>query len=407
MPQQPYHVYVDLDAVNNDFSSKSPPLLRFDETRDYPFLDGDSAEYFCSVVRFSIQTANSLPVFIPKMDPTSAVTVNGIPVETVYKITMQYVRAAPPPGEGEQVVLVCTLPVHFQPTYDEATIPRNGAVPPDYYYIYNYGDFLAMINSTLRNLVKDSELGTAMAGFPCCPPFMEMDPNTLKCSITADKIFFTNEMNGKPVIPVYPQPVLRLFFNSSLAALFPSFPYEPYDKSGDLNFQVIFNNQNNVNSVQLNTNPYALSLADNTVPNSVRPGIQIVQEISGVPLWNPVASLVFTTSLLPIVPTQTSTPKVFNDTSTVISASGQPNIASMLADFEVNINPTDQYRPDITYVPPGEYRLIDMYSTYNLNKLDLAVFWKDVFGNLNPFHLQPGCSAHVKLMFRRKDIYSV
>ena len=43
MPQQPYHVYVDLDAVNNDFSSKSPPLLRFDETRDYPFLDGDSA----------------------------------------------------------------------------------------------------------------------------------------------------------------------------------------------------------------------------------------------------------------------------------------------------------------------------------------------------------------------------
>ena len=37
MPQQPYHVYVDLDAANSDFSSKSPPLLRFDETRDYPF----------------------------------------------------------------------------------------------------------------------------------------------------------------------------------------------------------------------------------------------------------------------------------------------------------------------------------------------------------------------------------
>ena len=84
MPQQPYHVYIDLDAVNNDFSSKNPPLLRFDETRDYPFLEGDNAEYFCSVV-FSSQAANSLPVFIPKMDPNSAVAVNGIPVETVYK----------------------------------------------------------------------------------------------------------------------------------------------------------------------------------------------------------------------------------------------------------------------------------------------------------------------------------
>ena len=42
-----------------------------------------------------------------------------------------------------------------------------------------------------------------------------------------------------------------------------------------------------------------------------------------------------------------------------------------------------------------------MHSTYNLNKTDLAVYWKDVFGNLSPFYLQPGRSARVKLMFRR------
>ena len=48
------------------------------------------------------------------------------------------------------------------------------------------------------------------------------------------------------------------------------------------------------------------------------------------------------------------------------------------------MTPDNQYRPDIAYAPPGECRLIDMYSTYNSNKIDLAVYWKDVFGNLNP-----------------------
>jgi hypothetical protein len=46
-----------------------------------------------------------------------------------------------------------------------------------------------------------------------------------------------------------------------------------------------------------------------------------------------------------------------------------------------------------------------MYSTFNLNKIDLIVFWKDIYGNLNPFYLMPGCNANVKLLFRRKHFY--
>ena len=34
---------------------------------------------------------------------------------------------------------------------------------------------------------------------------------------------------------------------------------------------------------------------------------------------------------------------------------------------------------------------------------DIIVYWKDRFGGLHPFQLQPGCAASVKLMFRRKD----
>ena len=44
----------------------------------------------------------------------------------------------------------------------------------------------------------------------------------------------------------------------------------------------------------------------------------------------------------------------------------------------------------VVYNPAAEYRLI-------------VVYWKDTFGNIHPFELQPSCSANVKLMFRRKD----
>ena len=66
--QDPHHVYLDLDVINNNHTpGGSPPYLRFEEIRNMPFLDGDSSEYFCGIVRFTIQTGNTLPVFIPSV----------------------------------------------------------------------------------------------------------------------------------------------------------------------------------------------------------------------------------------------------------------------------------------------------------------------------------------------------
>ena len=64
----PYHVYMDLDVVNNDYNATNEPQLRFEEPRSTPFLSGDSADYFCSVVHFNIQTGSALPVFIAKIE---------------------------------------------------------------------------------------------------------------------------------------------------------------------------------------------------------------------------------------------------------------------------------------------------------------------------------------------------
>ena len=61
--QDPHHVYLDLDVINNNHTpGGSPPYLRFEEIRNMPLLDGDIAEYFCSIVRFTIKKGNTLPM---------------------------------------------------------------------------------------------------------------------------------------------------------------------------------------------------------------------------------------------------------------------------------------------------------------------------------------------------------
>jgi hypothetical protein len=198
-------------------------------------------------------------------------------------------------------------------------------------------------------------------------------------------------------------PSINIYSNTALHSLFPTLPYQFNSASGDLNYKIIFEDLNDVNTIQLATHSL-ISLIASITTLIYKPGIQIMQELSSVAIWNPVASIVFTTSLLPIVPSQTSTPRIYTSSANSTS-NGEPNIASILSDLEITISPQNQYRPDIAYIPPGEYRLIDMYASYNLNKVDLTVYWKDKLGNFNPIYLQPGCGARVKIMFRRKHFY--
>ena len=70
--------------VNNSTTEKQP--LVFNETRNMPFLR-NSQDYFCSVVRFTLQTSNSLPVFIPDI-----LTGQNDYNITVYAITMSLTK---------------------------------------------------------------------------------------------------------------------------------------------------------------------------------------------------------------------------------------------------------------------------------------------------------------------------
>ena len=151
MPSSPYHVYLDLDVINNDYTSTSPPQLRFEESRNAPFLDGDSKDYFCSIAHFSIQTANTLPLFIPKID-ASAVDLNT----TIYKITFVYTKTG-----SNAAVHAATATIVFSPSVPYSS----GPLPYNYYYIYSYLDFMKMINSTFDLLMNTGPIGTQVATY--------------------------------------------------------------------------------------------------------------------------------------------------------------------------------------------------------------------------------------------------
>ncbi len=361
------HIYLDLDIVNNGQNNNSPPpLLRFEETRNSPFLPGDSSEYFCSILRFSVQTGNEIPVFIPRIE-TGSMDVN----KTVYSVTVEH------NGNSH------TAPLIWQPSDFSVQPPTPPILKQDisnrYYYMTNFAEFVPMMNRALQQawIVTNPTQDNA--------PFIDFDPDSCKFIMNADVDLITGGTN--------------IYFNSSLYELLCSFPAQFLGYHGDKNYRLQFFNNRNIN-----TKPIYKPSESGKCQVVAFNVLQMFQEISTVALWSPVRSIVFTSSLLPIKATNTSTPKMFNDSGSTpnISSSGAPNLANIITDFAVGIDGSNQYRPNMLFSIQSEYRLIDMYSMVNLNRIDITVYWKSSYGDLIPLHLNPGCSASIKILFRNR-----
>ena len=87
----PTHVNLDLDVRNDVETVSSPPPLNFDETRLHPVLNWDAPDYFCTIARFTLDTSNSIPVFIPEM-ATGPMNPTRDVYKTECKITFLMIR---------------------------------------------------------------------------------------------------------------------------------------------------------------------------------------------------------------------------------------------------------------------------------------------------------------------------
>ena len=97
MSATPCHLYYDLEVANQSLSDTSTPPseLTFTEVRASAVLSNPN-EYFMSIVRFSVDTAGSLPVFLSQIDLAQPTGGANFPNLTVYNISFNYTNPAVP-----------------------------------------------------------------------------------------------------------------------------------------------------------------------------------------------------------------------------------------------------------------------------------------------------------------------
>ena len=119
----------------------------------------------------------------------------------------------------------------------------------------------------------------------------------------------------------------------------------------------------------------------------------------------PIRSIYFATNLLPIEPLLTQPPRVLTDSSLSGDNAGAPGITNIITYFQITVTPSNNYNCEISYLPYGEYRWVDLTQGLNLNKIDIQAFFKDKYGNSYPIYLPEGCSANIKLLLRKRTYF--
>jgi len=426
MSATPCHLYYDLEVANQSLQDTSAPPseLAFTEVRASAVLANPN-EYFMSIVRFSVDTAGSLPIFLPQIDlaqSTDPAVNPNFPNLTIYSLTFQYKD----PTSGNPLIAagisetanviykphstpaaINVLP-QFKPPVAPLTIDKSTT---NYYWVQSFYWWINMINTTMATAwaalvaaVNTAVPGTIAAAF-VSPPYMTWDSETNKATIWMPETLFNQGYDWDPATSASPSKCL-LSFNAPLHILFSSFEYVFNSYQPPQAFIIRCYDRRNVgysatSNLQATAPLYEApgGVATTTWTNG---GLAMEQLYSTGPTMCPVTSLLFTTSLLPVLPSLIGLPRIFIGASTASQVQGNNNIQNQITDLEVPLTRGDEYLPNVLYSPVAEYRLLDLQSNAPLQAIQISVFWKDIFGQTHPFYLQNGCGATLKVMFRKK-----
>jgi len=406
---QPTQVYYDLDVVNTITPSLTtsqtaqPNRLTFTEVRSSPILDNPS-DYFLSIIRFSLDTAGSMPLFIPQIDLQN--TVGVAPWNnTIYYVSVEYNPPATPADRLIAKKRVIYVPQsNIYPPPPSAPLSLSEATEP-YYWVNNIQAFICMINEALKDAYADI---VAQAGSAVPPitlpatwiagnePYMLWNAERATATLVAQADLFAQDCLGVGNAEGY------VYFNNPLFTLFSSFQsihnytYDPNPltvNDGEANYLIkVFNKKGGAG------NNYVASDANAGPPYNA---LYMEQPYSTGATLCPIQSLVFTTTLLPVLPQLIGIPRVLSNNNG--SVGQNDNLSNEITDLVVNLTNGTEYFPNVLYLPTAEYRLIDLQSNSPLYGVQISVAWKDVYGIYHDFYLQFGCSCSLKIMFRKKD----
>lgn len=428
---EPDIVYYNCDIINakiKDEGEGTDPKARFNETRNTAIID-DASKYYFSIVRFSMNGANKdLPIFIPTVEIGQS-NIN----QTIYKVSVEFKVSFDDPTLGKHdKVLRATRPMEFIPQTTRPILPAAPLEKQDigstYYYVYTYDHFCRMWNALLGSLWSDLEAEfdsfiSTVAGANPVPaylqqlhttqPELEYNPSTNRFNILFDNWGFDSlgNVRSKYAVPMAQQSVLgeraRLFFDSNMAGLLSNFPN--LYLGGDL----ATSNSEGLEEYCYEILARELPLGENVVEGKDQTGsptghyfYRVDQDYSSTSsLWNPIGSIVFVSTLIPIVNEESGEPLEFGQGNTIRNIGTQSAFTPIITDIALSNESAHDYRQYLSYVPSAEYRLASMTnSPTEVRNIDIQVFWKHrLTGELYPLQMYNQSSINVKMMFRKRD----
>ena len=375
------------------------------------------------------------PNYVPTI--VSGVDVGWVSTRTYQPGNIVYYTA------NETYYVANTLPPSSPPNLDkDPTINTDywSPVSPDlgqpqdlssrYYWVYTYSHFVDMVNKALDtanqavyNAFHTAEPSTAptsyadwQALFPS--PIMTYDNITGLFSIAYPSAYFST------ITPTGISGVqMALYLNTNAEGLFANFdnvylntPNHPAGYGWTTPTTVVpattypagYTNLQVVEIQGLNEN---LLPAPTVNPPQGYTGVwcRMTQNYTSTStLWSPIDSIVFTSTLLPLLNEQTAPPNALGTRNTGNSTTtSQSAFTPIITDVALDLSPDPSaYRKMIYYAPSAEYRMADFQnSRQDIRNIDIQVFWKNRLDNqLYPIQMFNLSSVSFKLMFRKKTI---
>lgn len=323
--------------------------MEYDVTRNSDILSNPS-DYYASIIRFDIPL-HTIPNLICPIVPNQGnpnlsthifgISYNGVDYPTQLIYTNSDNNNLAPPIQNQIYQIVTP-----------------------YYYMYSFQSLINMVNVALRTSYNASGL----TGFA---PFFMFDSASQLLQLV---------VNSQFINPTAPFP--EIFMNISIIPFFNSFPARSVNPIPQPNGK---------------DNVFVLNDLSYTTPF---PGIANTYLFTGaypiMQYWTSTRRLIFTSNSIPIQKEYVPSLTASADENTVLP---------IITDFTLNLNGSGDNRSIAYYNPTSQYRLVDLQSNAPLRKINIKVYWIDIFGNANPLLIYAGQTASLKLAFFKRSLY--
>jgi hypothetical protein len=350
----------------------------------------------------SIGSKLTAPTFVPPLDFVQIETVAPLPHQFVLS-TAAIGTTPPPPGTFTPFVLTGSpYIIQFVDGLNNAIVQLQvtDATPERQPFIWNYQMFINATNAAMFNAFTIIKAG-GFAGNHA--PYITINPQTNLMTITAENNFWYPQNPSGAEIQM--TRILFEYYQGIPAQTFPILV--PAGTVANFFTVLIQNygqgapgNPSGLVNIAFDPNGWA-------PPSAPYAAWQVTQEYSSLFIWNQFNKIIIKSGTLPIEyeyqPATASNPTNTGfGTQSGFFASSSASFSPTITDFDVPKTPQGFDRTPMQFVAQI-YRYADMKGTTPMNRVDVQMYWQDKNLVERVINLNPGDSASLKLLFRRKS----